>query len=630
MTGEKPRLSVSTVPKETEVGAHPIAALVRRYVPGRTRVLLLALVSTIVYQVAKLIPPYLLGVTVDTFFATERSALAVVLVPHAWIPATPKGQFVFLIALFVTAALSTRVAQGIRIVTWRAFQQSVLYDLRTDAYDATQRLDMEFFETEQTGDVMSILTNDINQLEVLLHDGVQTTVQTVTFVIGLFVLMWWLHWQLTLVTLAFVPPILGLVHVYQRMIEPVYDERRSAVGRLNTRVHNSVAGIETIKAFTNEPVERARLAEKARAYWRADWNAAKRTGVFDSLQGVLTSATYITILLVGGWWALFEPPFGIGMPLSAGTFVTFYFYGIMFVSQSTQIGTIIDTYVDGKASAKRVFGLIHNPAGGGLIDAGNATPLESIDGRIAYDDVTFTYPDAESPALRSVNFEIPPTDTVGVVGPTGAGKSTAMKLLLRFHDPESGSITIDGTDIADVTVESLRDAIGYVRQEPYLFDGTIRENIAYGDSDADEEAIIAAAKHANAHAFVSDLSEGYNTHVGERGVKLSGGQRQRLAIARTVLNDPDIVFFDEATSHVDTRTELCIHQSLAEWIADRTTVVIAHRLSTVRQADQLLVFDDGEILERGTHDELLGANGLYSNLWNIHVGDVESIPDPAQ
>jgi len=284
------------------------------------------------------------------------------------------------------------------------------------------------------------------------------------------------------------------------------------------------------------------------------------------------------------------------------------------------VSNIVDQYENAKASSARVFGLMDVPAS--VTTAPDATELTDVEGRVEYDHVTFGYDDDED-VIRDVSFDADPGDTVALVGPTGAGKSTLCKLLLRMYDADDGAIRVDGNDVRDVTLESLREHIGYVSQDTFLFDGTIAENVKYGRFDADRDAVVAAAKAAEAHEFIQNLSEGYDTEVGERGVKLSGGQRQRISIARAVLQDPEILVFDEATSDVDTETELRIQESLDELAADRTAVVIAHRLSTVRDADRILVVEGGEIVERGTHDELLDSGGRYADLWGVQAGTLD-------
>jgi ATP-binding cassette subfamily B protein len=306
------------------------------------------------------VPPYLLGVAIDAFFTGGRD-LSLVFVPQSWIPATTKGQFLFVFGVFLGVSVLNMATHAVRFLSWRWFQQSVLYDLRIDAYDATQRLGIEFFETEQTGDVMSVLNNDINELEGLVGGWVRSVLQNVVTIVGLTVVMVALHWQLAVVTVALVPPILGISYVYQQYVEPRYDAKRGAVGSLNAHIQNNVSGIETVKSFTNEAYEFDQIAESSREYWRTDWDVARLAGVFYPVRSFLNRTTVLAIFLVGGWWALFGAPFGLAGPLSAGTFVTFYLYGRRFVRRMTSLGNIIDQYTRAKASAKRVFGLMHHP-----------------------------------------------------------------------------------------------------------------------------------------------------------------------------------------------------------------------------------------------------------------------------
>jgi ATP-binding cassette subfamily B protein len=289
-----------------------------------------------------------------------------------------------------------------------------------------------------------------------------------------------------------------------------------------------------------------------------------------------------------------------------------------------QFGQIINMYQRAYASAERIFGLMDEPDRL-AVDPG-AEPLAVDEGRVEYDDVTFGYDDEEAPVIEDVDFEVSGGETLALVGPTGAGKSTVLKLLLRLYDVDEGAIRIDGQDVRDVTLASLRQHVGYVGQDTFLFYGTVRENITYGAFDADQEAVEAAAEAAEAHEFITNLPDGYDTMVGERGVKLSGGQRQRISIARAVLKDPDILVLDEATSDVDTETEMLIQRSLDRLTEDRTTFAIAHRLSTIKDADTIAVLEDGRIVERGTHGDLLDDGGLYAHLWGVQAGEIDELP----
>jgi ATP-binding cassette subfamily B protein len=348
--------------------------------------------------------------------------------------------------------------------------------------------------------------------------------------------------------------------------------------------------------------------------------------------------------VVGGLWIITgTAPGPLTGTLSEGTLVTFLLLTQRLVGPLAQMGNIVDRYEDAKASTKRILGLMSLPVD--IRDADDAIELGDVEGRVEYDDVSFGYDETEY-VLEDIDFEAEPGETVGLVGPTGAGKTTIVKLLLRLYDvagseapvrqsePQrdsdgvnEGAIRLDGHDIRDLTLESLRSSMGYVGQDNFLFDGTVRENIRYGEFDADDEEVVEAAKRAEAHDFITQLADGYDTDIGERGVKLSGGQRQRVAIARTILQSPEILIFDEATSAVDTETEMLIQRSIDELAADRTTFVIAHRLSTVRDADSILVVEDGAIVEEGTHGDLLAEDGLYANLWRVQAGEIEDLPD---
>jgi ATP-binding cassette subfamily B protein len=360
----------------------------------------------------------------------------------------------------------------------------------------------------------------------------------------------------------------------------------------------------------------------------ARWDA-RRWGVrFGPTLTVINGLGFAVVFVVGGMWVtdqwiLFDRPAFFTGTATTGTVVLFLQYTRQIQGPMAQAGQLLNNYERVKASAERVFVLMDYPAN--VPEREDAVVLEDAEGRVEYDGVTFRYPDGEE-ALSDVSFDVEPGRMVGLVGPTGSGKSTLMKLLMRFYDTDEGTVEVDGRDVREYTLRSLRGAVGYVSQEPFLFTGTIRENIAYGMEATDEE-IEEVARRANAHDFVTDLEDGYETEVGQRGDKLSGGQRQRIAIARAILRDPPVLVLDEATSHVDNETEVLIQRSLRDLIADRTTFAIAHRLSTVRNADQILVLEDGEIVERGTHDDLLEQGGLYANLWSVQVGEVEALPE---
>jgi ATP-binding cassette subfamily B protein len=333
---------------------------------------------------------------------------------------------------------------------------------------------------------------------------------------------------------------------------------------------------------------------------------------------LLASVAFAATFAVGGLWLLAGPPLWFTEELTVGSFVTFLFMTQRFIDPLAGAGRIVNSYENARASGERIFALGDLPVS--VADGDDAVVLDDVAGRIEFESVDFDYGNGV-PVLRDVSFAVDPGETVALVGPTGAGKSTVAKLVLRLYDVADGAVRIDGRDVREITLDSLRGAIGYVGQDVYLFDGTVRENLTYGAFDATDGEMVAAARAAEAHEFVERLPDGYDTRIGERGVKLSGGQRQRLSIARAMLQNPRILVLDEATSAVDTETELLIQRALSRLTEGRTTVAIAHRLSTIRAADLILVLDEGEIVERGAHDDLVAEGGLYATLWAVQTGD---------
>ncbi|MFB6106450.1 MAG: ABC transporter ATP-binding protein [Halobacteriaceae archaeon] len=580
--------------------------------------------ASVAARLLDLAPPLLLAVTIDAV-VRDQVAYDVPLVPAAWLPTTAAAQLWFTAGLVAAAFLGAAAFHWLRNWGWNAFAQRVQHAVRTDTYDRMQRLDMTFYADKQTGELLSVLSNDVNRLERFLNDGLNSLIRLAVMVVGIAgVLLYW-NWQLALVALLPVPLIAGFTYLFVRVIQPKYAAVRASVGRLNSRLENNLGGVQVIKTSTAEDHESDRVADASGEYLDANWDAIETRITFFPGLRVLAGVGFVVTFVVGGLWVLDGPPGPLSGTLTAGQFVGFVLYTQRFIWPMAQFGQIINMYQRARASSARVFGLLDEPAP--LAGDDGAPELSVEAGRVTYEDVTFGYASDEDPVLEDVSFEAPGGATVGVVGPTGAGKSTLLKLLLRLYDVDDGSISVDDQDVRDVSRRSLREAVGYVGQDTFLFYGTVRENIAYGRFDASDDDVEAAARAAEAHEFVTNLPDGYDTVVGERGVKLSGGQRQRVSIARAILRDPSILVFDEATSDVDTETELLIQRSLGDLTTDRTTFVIAHRLSTVRDADLIVVLDEGRVVERGTHEDLLDADGLYATLWAVQVGELDSLPD---
>jgi ATP-binding cassette subfamily B protein len=605
----------------------PMQRLFAEYGRENAPQFVVGLFSSIFARVLDLLPPLLLTLAIDAIFR-DTTPFSIPLVPDAWLPTEETGQIWFTVGLIAAAFTVGAVFHWTRNWGWNSFAQNIQHDVRTDTYDKMQRLNMDFFADKQTGELMSILSNDVNRLERFLNDGMNSFFRLSVMVVAIAgILIYW-NWQLAMVTLVIVPLIGFFTYKFVKIIQPQYADVRSSVGQLNSRLENNLGGVQVIKTYNTESFESDRVDDVSEDYFDANWAAINtRIKFFPGLR-LLSGVGFVVTFLVGGLWVFTSQTTGAGPWFFTGTLTEGEFVGFILLSQRfiwpmAQFGQIINMYQRAHASSERIFGLMDTPSR--IREDPDAEPLEVTDGDIEYDDVSFGYDDEN--IVEDISFEVEGGNTIALVGPTGAGKSTVMKLLLRMYDVDEGAITIDGTDLRDVTIPSLRRGMGYVSQETFLFYGTVEENIEYGTFDADREDIVEAAKMAEAHQFIQNLPEGYDTKVGERGVKLSGGQRQRIALARAILKDPEILVLDEATSDVDTETEMLIQRSLDKLTADRTTFAIAHRLSTIKDADTIVVLEDGHIVERGSHEELLVEDGLYAKLWAVQAGEIDELPE---
>ncbi|QCJ45952.1 ABC transporter ATP-binding protein [Haloprofundus sp. MHR1] len=586
------------------------------------------LVASLFSRLVALVPPLVLGIAIDALFTPgTETAYRLPVVPDGSLPSTPEAQLWLSLGLIVGASLLSVALSWTQGVSLSLYSNRVQHAIRTDTYATMQRLDAAFFDDKQTGEVMSILNSDVRNLREFLGTTLSGAVQLVVSALGIGAVLFWLNAQLAAITLVAMPVLVVFTVAFMRTIRPRYRALRASVGALNTRLENNLSGIEVIKTSNTETYEDGRIEDASWDYYLKTWAVAKLEYFYQPGMELAANVSFAATFAIGGYWLVSGSTGPLGGPgLQVGEFVTFLFMTQRFVDPLAGAGRIVNSYENARASGERIFGLTDLPVA--VVDDENAVDLGRVEGRIEYDSVSFAYEEGR-PVLSEVGFVAEPGETVALVGPTGAGKSTAAKLLLRLYDVTDGSVRLDGVDVRDATLDSLRRAVGYVSQDVYLFDGTVRENLVYGAFDATEAEMVAAARAAEAHEFVSELPEGYDTRIGERGIKLSGGQRQRLSIARAMLQDPDVLVLDEATSAVDTETELLIQRALTRLTENRTTLVIAHRLSTIRRADQILVLEGGRVVERGTHDELVSLGGLYATLWGVQAGEFDRLDEAA-
>ncbi len=584
---------------------HPLRRLISHLKHHQFTVLLASLCS-ILNKFWDLAPPILIGMAIDVVVQREESFLANYGYPD------PNEQFLILVGITVVIWVLESLFEYWWGILWRNLAQTAQHELRIDTYNHIQNLEMQWFSEQSTGGLMSILNDDVNQLERFLDQGANDLLQLATTITVVGGIMFILAPEVALLAVIPVPIIVIGSFIFQRRIGVRYKKVREEVGELNSLLNNNLQGITTIKSFTAEDRESDRVNSASQSYRNANRDAIRLSASFVPLIRMAILFAFTANMLVGGWMAL-------DGELDVGAYAIIVFITQRLLWPLTRLGQTFDLYQRAMASTTRVLDLVDTEIG---IVEGNEE-LENIQGNIVFNNIKFTYPERET-VLDDITFNIESGKTVGLVGSTGSGKTTLIRLLMRFHDPLSGQIDIDDKDIKGLTLNSLRGSIALVSQNTTLFPGTVRENIAYGKPNSSEEEILNAARIAEASVFISELPEGMDTNIGEDGHKLSGGQRQRLAIARAVLKDAPILILDEATSNVDNETEAALQRSIEKISVDRTTLIIAHRLSTIRNADRIIVLDSGSISEEGTHDELIKNNGIYSRLWAVQTGEVEN------
>ena len=582
---------------------HALQRLLRTLRPHR-RLVWLAAGCSVLNKLFDLAPPVLIGLAVDVVVQQNTSWLA------AFGVTSVPGQLTVLAVLSFVIWSAESLFEYLYALLWRNLAQTVQHELRLEAYDHLQKLEMAFFEAGSSGRLMAVLNDDINQLERFLDHGANELLQLITTVLAVGGAMVWLSPTVAGVSFIPIPVILWGSLRFQRRLAPRYAEVREKAGDLASQLGNNLGGMLTIKSYTAETWELERLERQSQAYRASNRRAIRLSAAFIPLIRFAILFAFLAILVIGGLQAW------------QGTIATGTYAFLVFITQRllwplTTLGRTLDDYQRAMASTNRVLDLLDTPIA--IPSGSRPLPLDGVRGELRFEGVTFGYSGRE-PLLRDFDLQVPAGSTIGIVGATGSGKSTLVKLLLRLYEVQQGRILLDGQLITELQLGDLRRAIGLVSQEVFLFHGTVAENIAYGSFGASRGAIERAAQLAEAAGFIKALPQGYDTVVGERGQRLSGGQRQRIALARAILKDPPVLILDEATAAVDNETEAAIQRSLDVITAERTTLVIAHRLSTVRHADRIVVLEHGQLVESGSHDALIQRGGAYANLWRVQAG----------
>ena len=515
---------------------------------------------------------------------------------------------VLIAALVGIYALSQLVQIGDNYIR-HALGEKFIFDLRVRLYAYLQKMSLSFFERTSTGELMSRVTNDLSALEHFVTHGSALTAVDLIRLVGGSIILFMLDWRLAALVLIPVPILAVALRHYNTKIRPVYRSVRARLGDINAKLQDNLSGIRVIQAFAREEMERQRFKTESERYYRARVKGIRYWSVFFPAIRFLGAMGSVIVLGVGAVMV-------VKGEMTLGTLVAFLSYTTSFYEPINRLTEVDNIFQEAIAAGERFFEILDETTEVG--DASDAIDLPMIQGKMVFDEVAFRYGTGDK-VLHDIAFEMSPGEMVALVGPSGAGKTSIANLICRFYDPNQGRITVDGHDLRRIKLSSLRQQVAVVLQDSFLFNSSVVENILYGKPDATREVLIQAAKAANAHDFIMQLPEGYDTEIGERGVKLSGGQKQRLALARAILADPRILILDEATSSVDAETEFLIQQALERVLEGRTSLVIAHRLSTVRNADKIIVLDQGRIVEVGQHDALLQSGGLYSQLYKRQV-----------
>ena len=572
--------------------------------PWRKRIIISSIYS-IINKLFDIAPEILIGIAVDLVVQKNDSVIAKLGFESI------ESQITFLaIATFFIWAFES-LFQYLYSISWRNLAQTVEHEIRTDAYDHVQNLDMPWFEDKKVGDITAKLNDDVNQLERFLDNGFNTIIQLIVSSVAIGAVFFYISPLVASISILPIPIILIIAFFFQRNLSPRYLSVRNSVGLLNNTIFNNLIGISTIKSFVTEKIESKRVSSLSNDYRLKNKHAIKLSSAFVPLVRMGVLSGFLGTMIIGSYLAL-------DGTIAVGSYSVLVFLTQRFLWPFTTLGETVDLFERSMASTKRILDLLDTPQK--IKDNKNSIILNDFNHDINFKNINFHYLESK-PIFDNLNLTIKKNSLVGIVGQTGSGKTTIIKLLLRFYDTIGGSVNIGSNEIKNIKIKNLRENIGYVSQDIFMFDGSIKDNIAYPNI-GDNDKVVTAAKQSQAHEYIIKLENGYDTLIGERGQKLSEGQKQRIAIARAIYKNPPILIFDEATSSVDNETELLLQKALYNISKDRTTIVIAHRLSTVRNADNIFVLGNGSIIESGNHNELLNKKGVYNKLWEIQTGKI--------
>jgi ATP-binding cassette subfamily B protein len=560
------------------------------YITSQKRESTLLVIAIVASTIINLLPPYLYSLAIDKYIKQLDI----------------RGLYLLGVG-FIAVYMLTFVTQLVReyYINWLGSRLEL--NMRKDMFKHLQRLSLDYYATHEVGSVVSRVTNDVDKITELVTSGVASVISDILTLVGIIAIMLWMNLRLSLITFSIIPLMVLFLYLWGRRVRIVYRETRKTIASVSAKMEESVSGMKEIQSYSREGETRREFQQVNRSNMQANVQAGQVMSAFWPAVSVFTAIGNFLVLYFGGTAVM-------AGTLSIGVLFGFMSYLSRFFMPIQDLSAFWNSVQSALAAAERIFDIMDTPSG--IVDKPDAVEIPPIEGYIEYRDMSFRYED-DTPVLTDINLEIKPNTTVALVGPTGVGKTTMINLLYRFYDPKQGAVFVDGYDLRDIKLATLRNQMAVVLQDNFLFSGTIMDNIRYGDLDATDDEIIEVAETVGAHEFIMKLPENYQTEVRERGGRLSVGQRQLISLARALLANPRILIMDEATSSIDAYTELIIQQALEHIFKNRTSIIIAHRLSTVRNSDMIIVLHEGKIAEKGSHDELIEQDGLYKQLYEM-------------